>query len=67
MKKLTPLHMILIGSALMLLGILFPLLMVLKLIPASFWLCFLTYSLSVSGMFTGFIGALTYTRFKKRN
>jgi hypothetical protein len=58
--------MILIGTALMLLGILFPLLMVLKLITTSFWLCFLTYALSVSGMFIGFIGALTYTRYKKR-
>jgi hypothetical protein len=36
MRKISPLHMILIGTALMLLGILFPLLMMLKLVTTSF-------------------------------
>jgi hypothetical protein len=66
MIKIAPLHMILIGSVLLVLGVVFPMLMVLKLIPASLWLCFLTYALSVVGMFVGLIGALTYARNRKR-
>lgn len=67
MIRLTPLQMILIGSALLVLGVLIPLLMVLKLIPSSLWLSFLSYAGSVVGMFMGFIGALTYTKYKKKN
>jgi hypothetical protein len=66
MIKITPLHMIFIGCAFLILGVVFPLLMVLKLVPTSLWLCFLTYTFSVVGMFVGFIGTLTYARNKRQ-
>lgn len=66
MIKLSPLHMILIGAVLMFLGVVLPLLMVIKILPSTFLLSFLSYTASVVGMFVGLIGALTYARNKKR-
>ncbi len=66
MIRISPLHMILLGSALLVLGVVLPLLMVIKILPSSLWLSFLSYTASVVGMFVGLIGALTYARYKKR-
>ncbi len=66
MIKLSPLHMILIGAVLMILGVVLPLLMVIKILPSTFLLSFLSYTASVVGMFVGLIGALTYARNKMR-
>ena len=66
MIKISPPHMILIGAVLMFLGVVLPLLMVIKILPSTLWLSFLSYTASVVGMFVGLIGALTYARNKKR-
>ncbi|MRR29837.1 hypothetical protein EG834_05845 [bacterium] len=66
MIRLSPLHMILIGALLLVLGVVLPLLMVIKIIPSTLGLSFLSYTASVVGMFVGLIGALTYARSKKR-
>lgn len=58
--------MILIGALLLVLGVVLPLLMVIKIIPSTLGLSFLSYTASVVGMFVGLIGALTYARSKKR-
>lgn len=66
MIKISPLNMIFLGAALLMLGVLLPLLMVIKILPSTFWLNFLSYTASVVGMFVGLIGALTFARNKKR-
>lgn len=65
MIKLSPLHMIVIGAALLVLAVVLPLLMVIKVLPSALWLSFVSYTASVVGMFVGLIGALTYARSKK--
>lgn len=66
MMRLSPFKMMLLGTALLVLGVLLPLLMVIKILPSTLWLSFLSYTASVVGMFVGLIGALTYARNKKR-
>jgi hypothetical protein len=46
-----------IGLILVLFGFLMPYLMVIGVVEASLWLCFLSHAASVSGLFLGFIGA----------
>ena len=65
MMRISPFKMMLLGSALLVLGVLLPLLMVIKILPFALWLSFLSYTASVVGMFVGLIGALTYARNKK--
>jgi hypothetical protein len=66
MIKISPLNMIFLGAALLVLGVVLPLLMVIKILPSALWLSFLSYTASVVGMFVGLIGALTYARNNKR-
>lgn len=66
MIKISPLNMIFLGAALLMLGVLLPLFMVIKILPSTFWLSFLSYTASVVGMFVGLIGALTFARNKKK-
>jgi len=66
MMRISPFKMMLLGTALLVLGVLLPLLMVIKILPSTLWLSFLSYTASVVGMFVGLIGALTYARNKKR-
>ena len=66
MMRISPFKMMLLGTALLVLGVLLPLLMVIKILPSTLWLSFLSYTASVVGMFVGLIGALTYSRNKKR-
>ena len=44
------------GFILMLLGVIFPLLMVIKVLESTFFLNFFSYTLSLLGMFVGIIG-----------
>jgi hypothetical protein len=57
---------IIIGFLLVLFGFIAPFLMVLKLIPSSFWLSFLSHGASVSGLFLGLIGASNYIQVNKK-
>lgn len=66
MIHISPFKMLLLGTALLVLGVMLPLLMVIKILPSTLWLSFLSYTASVVGMFVGLIGALTYARNKKR-
>jgi len=56
----------LIGTGLMLLGVIFPLLMVIQVIEASFWLSFLTQAFSVVGLFLGFFGIFNYVHNERK-
>jgi len=56
MKPLSPLGMIILGIALMVLGILVPLFMILKVIPTGYILSFLSYAASFGGLMLAIIG-----------
>ncbi|NIV30209.1 MAG: hypothetical protein GWN58_12155 [Anaerolineae bacterium] len=57
-----PWKLIAIGFVLVLFGAVAPLLMVMKVVPSSFILNFLSYGASVVGLFLGLIGAALYVR-----
>ena len=57
-----PWKLLVVGFVLLLLGVLLPLLMVLRVIPSTFFLNFLAYAASFSGMILGMIGAVLYGR-----
>ena len=62
MRGMQPWKLILIGFVLVLFGFVAPFLMVMKLVPSSFILNFLSYGASVLGLFLGLIGAALYVR-----
>ncbi len=60
-----PSRYIIIGFVLLVLGVLFPMLMMLRLIESTFWLNFLSFGAQVAGLFLGFIGATMYIRINR--
>lgn len=66
MMRLSPTKMIFIGGGLLLIGVILPLLMVMKILTSTFFLNFFAYGISLSGFFLGLIGAMTYVREKRR-
>ena len=61
-----PWKLLVVGFVLLLLGVLLPLLMVLRLLPSTFFLNFFAYAVSFSGMILGMVGAVLYSRIHKR-
>lgn len=57
-----PKYILLVGFSLVLLGFILPFLMILQIIPSTFFLNFLAFFSSVLGLFLGFIGAALYRR-----
>ena len=66
MKYLPPKKIILIGFLLVLLGAVIPWLIILRVIPSTFFLNFFAYAASISGLFMGIIGVAFYTRDRPR-
>jgi hypothetical protein len=62
MRDMQPWKLILIGFVLVLFGFVAPFLMVMRVVPSSFALNFLSYGASVVGLFLGLIGAALYVR-----
>lgn len=62
MRWLTPRNMMIIGTLLMLAGVIFPFLMVTKVLESTFFLNFFSYIASVLGMLIGIIGFALYGR-----
>ncbi len=60
--KLSPPWLILGGLLGVTLGVVLPMLMVLKMLPSTFWLNFLAYAFSVTGLVLGVVGAAWQTR-----
>jgi len=58
----SPWKLIALGFALVMAGWIFPFLMVLHVIPSTFFLNFLSYIASVMGLFLGIWGAALYAR-----
>lgn len=58
-------YLILIGGALAITGVILPFLMVIKVLPSTFFLAFFSHGASVSGIFLGIIGAAMVVRDRK--
>lgn len=68
MSKYNPTHLMIIGGILLVLGVVFPLLMVIQVVKSTFFLNFLSYIFSLVGTVMGLSGAFTMfkTNRKKR-
>lgn len=60
MIRVPPWGLILIGFLLVVLGMVLPFLMVIRMIPSTFFLNFFSYGISLIGLFLGIIGASQY-------
>ncbi len=61
-----PVRMILLGFVLSVAGTVLPLLMVIQVLPSTFFLNFLAYVCMIAGLFLGIIGASRYVREHRR-
>lgn len=59
---MSPLGLIFVGFLLSLTGVILPFLMVIHIIPSTFFLNFFSYGVSLTGLFLGVIGASQYIR-----
>jgi len=57
-----PWQLILLGFILSMMGVILPLLMVIQILPSTFFLNFFSYAASLTGLFLGIIGAASYVR-----
>ena len=57
-----PSRVIFIAFLMVLMGAVLPFLMVIRVFEASLWLSFLSYIISVGGLFLGVVGAANYVR-----
>ncbi len=62
----SPLTIILVGLLFVVLGVVFPLLMMLGVIPTTFVISFLSFALSVGGVLMGVVGASRYVARRRR-
>ena len=61
-RTMSPRLMIIIAFLMVLMGAVLPFLMVIKVLPASLLLSFISYGVSVGGLFLGIVGAAHYVR-----
>lgn len=66
MMTRNPKTLLFIASGLLLFGWAIPFLMVMQMIEANYFLSFLSWAASISGLFLGVIGAATYVRMRKK-
>ena len=65
-KPPDPRLILLTGFLLVLTGVVLPFMMVLNVLEATFFLSFLSYGASITGLFLGVIGAAWYVRLNKK-
>ncbi len=65
-ESVRPFHLILIGFLLSLVGVALPFLMVIQSVPSTFFLNFLSFTASISGLILGIIGAALYVRRRRK-
>jgi hypothetical protein len=66
MISLSPGKAIGIGFVLVLLGVVLPFLMVMRILPSTFFLNFFSFGASIFGLMLGMYGAATYVREHRR-
>lgn len=62
---LSPRFLLTLGLILLLIGWIIPLLIIMRVIPSTFFLNFLSWGASVAGLFLGFIGGALWIRINK--
>ena len=60
-----PRFLLSLGLILLFTGWIIPLLMIMHIIPSTFFLNFVAWGASVSGLFLGFIGVATWTKLRR--
>jgi len=63
----SPRFLLSLGVILLLVGWLIPLLIILRVIPSTFFLNFLSWGVSITGLFLGFIGGAMWVRKNKED
>lgn len=66
MIPMSPRTMIVVGILMMVVGWLLPFLMILQVLGSTFFLNFLSFTLSTAGLFLGMIGAALYYRQRRQ-
>ena len=66
MRPANPKLLSVIGFSLVLLGMVLPYLMVMRFVEPTYFLSFLSWSATTSGLFLGFIGAATAVRMNRK-
>ncbi len=66
MSTWQPITFILVGFFLVLLGVVLPFLMVIHVIENTFFLSFVSWGATASGLFLGLIGSTRYVRLNKK-
>ena len=66
MESVNPKRLIVIGFFLVLLGFVLPLLMVLRIVETTYFLSFVSWGSTASGLFLGLIGAAQHVRLRKK-
>jgi hypothetical protein len=61
-----PWQLILLGFILSMMGVILPFLMVIQVLPSTFFLNFFSYTASMTGLFLGIIGASRYVKENRR-
>jgi len=61
----SPRFLLILGVILLLLGWIIPLLIIMRVIPSTFLLNFLSWGMSVAGLFLGFIGGAMWVRMNR--
>ncbi len=65
MSRYNPVHLIIVGGILLLIGVVFPFLMVLQVLRSTIFLNFFSYIASIIGMFLGMYGVFTYIKINR--
>jgi len=64
-SRYNPVHLIIVGGILLLIGVVFPFLMVLQVLRSTIFLNFFSYIASIIGMFLGMYGVFTYIKINR--
>ncbi len=64
---ISPRFFFILGSILLLIGWIIPLLILMKMIDSTFLLNFIGWSASVSGLFLGFLGGATWVKMNRED
>jgi hypothetical protein len=65
MKLLRPVYLMILAFILLLVGWMLPFLMVIHVVPSTFFLNFFSYTISTIGLIVGVVGAVYYVRLRK--
>jgi hypothetical protein len=66
MISMSPVTTIVVGFVLVLTGAVIPLLMTLRVIAPGFFLCFLSYTATISGLFLGILGTALQVKLDRK-